>query len=464
MTVAVSAPARTALAGSAATELGERQPGRIPSQREIADPGAAKPASLFSRVVAGHVDPIRSAPEEEDPFMATDTTDARKIDRDEEPGGCPVSQRADGTWLVRGYEAGRTALRSTDTVQAGLGVDSLEKMPARIRRPVLFRDGPEHREHRRQTAKYFTPRRVDQAYRGLMNRIADEQLERLRDGGHVQLSELSFDLAIGVACAVIGLTESRPGLRRRLERFFPAEFGQPGFTSFHGLYWVWRQARNWSSVLVNDVRPAVRARQKQRRDDLISHLLDEGCSSVEILGDCITFAAAGMVTTREFVNVAAWHLFTDAALLEQYRAADEPERIAILHELLRLEPVVAHLERRTTAPVELPVAGGESVTIPTGDVIDIQITATNTDEFAVGEQPFALRPGRPLTNSTPAMLSFGDGPHKCPGAMVAILESDIFLTKLFSLPGVHMRTPPRVSFKNAIGGGYELRGMIVAVP
>ncbi|WP_449350719.1 hypothetical protein [Streptomyces shaanxiensis] len=35
-------------------------------------------------------------------------------------------------------------------------------------------------------------------------------------------------------------------------------------------------------------------------DDLISHLLAEGCSDAEILGECLTFAAAGMVTTREF--------------------------------------------------------------------------------------------------------------------------------------------------------------------
>ncbi|MEU1982021.1 cytochrome P450 [Nocardia sp. NPDC019395] len=395
--------------------------------------------------------------------MSIDTTDARKVTRGEEPGGCPVSRRTDGTWLVQGYAAARAALRSTDTVQAGLGVETVEKMPAKIRRPVLFRDGPEHREHRRQTAKYFTPRRIDEAYRDLMNRIADEQLEKLRSDGRVHLSELSFELAIGVACAVIGLTESRPGLSRRLERFFPAEFGTPGFTSINGLYWVWRQVKNWSSIFLDDVRPAVEVRRKQRRDDLISHLLDEGCSAVEILGDCITFAAAGMVTTREFVNIAAWHLFTDDALRQRYRTVDEPERIAILHELLRLEPVIARLERRTTAPVELPAAEGESVTIPAGDLIDIQVTATNTDERAVGEQPFAICPARPLTNATPPVLSFGDGAHKCPGATIAILESDIFLSKLFAMPGVHMLTPPTVSFKDAIGG-YELRGMIVAVP
>jgi cytochrome P450 len=394
--------------------------------------------------------------------MSIDDTNARKIDRGEAEDGCPVRRGSDGVWTVRSYAAARAALRSTDTVQAGLGVETVEKMPAKIRRPVLYRDGPEHREHRRQTAKYFTPRRVDESYREIMQRVADEQLDKLRGAGQAQLSDLSFNLAIEVACAVIGLTESRPGIQHRLERFFPEEFGEPGFTSLNGLYWIWRQATNWSGIYFNDVRPAVRARRAQRRDDLISHLLDDGCSSAEILGECITFAAAGMVTTREFVNLAAWHLFTDSALLDRYRAAEETERLAILHELLRLEPVVGHLKRRTTAPVELPT-DDEPVTVATGEIIDIQISATNTDPNAMGEQPRAVCPARPLNEASAPGLSFGDGAHKCPGANIAILETDIFLNKLFALPGVRMNAPPRVSLNDAIGG-YELRGMVVAVP
>jgi cytochrome P450 len=395
--------------------------------------------------------------------MPNGDTHARKIHRGEDEAGCPVSRGSDGVWAVRGFAAGRAALRSPATVQAGLGVETVEKMPAKIRRPVLFRDGPEHREHRRQTARFFTPRRVDESYRTIMERVAEAQLDKLRRAGRAHLADLGFDLAIEVTSAVLGMTDSRPGLRRRLERFFPEEFGEPGFTSLSGLYWVWRQAVNWTGMYLSDVRPAVRARRRQRRDDLISYLLDEGCSAAEILGECITFAAAGMVTTREFVNVAAWHLFTDAALRERYRSAEEPERLAILHELLRLEPVIGHLRRRTTAPVELPTGNGELVTVPAGELIDINLSATNTDPDVMGEQPHAVCPARPLGHGATAPgLSFGDGAHRCPGASIAILESDIFLNKLFAQPGVRMDTPPRVSFKEAISG-YELRGMVVAV-
>ena len=52
-----------------------------------------------------------------------DGADARKIKRGEDPsGGCPVSRDSDGVWRVRGHAAARVALRSNDTVQAGLGV------------------------------------------------------------------------------------------------------------------------------------------------------------------------------------------------------------------------------------------------------------------------------------------------------------------------------------------------------
>jgi cytochrome P450 len=395
--------------------------------------------------------------------MGASETNVRKVPRGETEIGCPVQRGEDGVWQVRGYAAGRALLRSTGTVQAGLGVETLDKMPAKIRRPVLYRDGVEHREHRRQTAKFFTPRRVDEHYRELMHRIADSQIDKLRQDGQAHLADLSFHLAIEVTSAVIGLTNSKPGIQGRLERFFPEKFGKPGFTSLHGLYWIYRQATNWLGMYFADVRPAARVRRKQRQDDLISHLIDEGCTDAEILGECITFAAAGMVTTREFVNVAAWHLFADEALRDRYRQAEETERVAILHEILRIEPVISRLKRRTTEPVEVPGEDG-TVTIPPGDLVEVVSDVANLDEQVMGERPLAVCPERAITEGTSSTgLSFGDGPHKCPGAHIAIMETDVFLTKLFAMDGLHMEAEPRISYNDEISG-YELRGLIVTVP
>jgi cytochrome P450 len=386
----------------------------------------------------------------------------RKVDRGPMPAGCPVRQGPDGVWQVRDYATARALLRNTDTRQGGFGVENLARMATKMRPAVLFRDGPEHREHRRQTAKFFTPRRVDLKYRQLMHRLADEQCDRLRASGRADLSRLSFALAVAVAAEVIGLDGARAGTARRLERFFAEHSTEPGWRSPQAIYRMLYTNGVLLSFFLFDVRPAVRARRRQRRDDLISHLLDEGCNNAEILGECVTFGAAGMITTREFITVAAWHLFTDDALRRAYVDGDEQARYAILHEILRLEPVVANLYRYATQDIEITGDDGP-VTIPTGAKVDVGIAAANLDPAAVGDDPTEVCPARPVADGVgDAGLSFGDGAHRCPGAHIAIQETDIFLTRLFALPGLRMAQEPRTRIRPNIAS-YELVGLEVTV-
>jgi cytochrome P450 len=386
----------------------------------------------------------------------------RKVDRGPMAPGCPVHADADAVWRVQDYATAKSLLRSTETRQAGFGVENSDKMPAKMRKPVLFRDGAEHREHRRQTAKYFTPRRVETHYKDLMERLAQQQCDVLRRRGTADLSTLSFDLAVAVAAEVIGLTEAGSGMAGRLDTFFTGLDVQPGWNSVAAIKRLVGTNSAMATFYWLDVRPSINARRKERRDDLISHLIDEGCTNGEILGECVTFAAAGMVTTREFITLVAWHLFTDDALRAAYTEGDEKERVAILHEILRLEPVVANLARWTTAEHTVPGPDGP-VTIPAGARLDIGVAAANLDAAAVGERPGALCPARPLGDGVgDAGLSFGDGPHRCPGAYIAIQETDIFISKLFTLPGLRMVGTPTVGLRPEIAS-YELTGLTVTV-
>jgi cytochrome P450 len=353
-------------------------------------------------------------------------------------------------------------LRSTATRQAGFGSEGAERLPSGMRPPVLWRDGPEHREDRRQTARFFTPRRVATAYRDMMHRYADEQCERLRRRGRADLSQLALGLAVAVAGDVIGLTHGGSGMARRLERFFRQPAGEPRRGSPRWLYHEAYSKAALASFYVRDVRPAIRSRRVHRRDDLISHLIDQGCRDGEIFGECMTFAAAGMETTRHFIPVAAWHLFADDALRHRYLSGDEDARHRLLAELLRLEPVVGHILRTTTEPIEVPAANG-TVKIPAGTRVDVAVARANLDPAAVGEAPYQVCPDRPLAGSlADGVLAFGDGPHRCPGAHIAITESDIFLTKLFALPGLRMHGPPRCRVR-AHTMSYEVTGLIVTV-
>ena len=119
---------------------------------------------------------------------------------------------------------------------------------------------------------------------------------------------------------------------------------------------------------------------------------------------------------------------------------------------------MGNLFRHTTADVRLG-----DITIPEGALVDVGITAANTDAAAVGDDPQSVCPGRPLTGGAgDAVLSFGDGPHRCPGAYIAIQESDIFLSKLFAMPGLRLVRAPEVRLREEIGA-YEVVGLIVEV-
>src|SRR5712671_653847 len=95
---------------------------------------------------------------------AHDTETANKlIERDEA-----------GVWHIRSFEAVRDILRSANTIQAGFGAEMIARAPQITNRPILYQDGKEHQQQRKQTARFFTPRTVSDNYRGLMEKLSDK--------------------------------------------------------------------------------------------------------------------------------------------------------------------------------------------------------------------------------------------------------------------------------------------------
>jgi cytochrome P450 len=207
-----------------------------------------------------------------------------------------------------------------------------------------------------------------------------------------------------------------------------------------------------------DVMPAISARRRQRQDDVISHLLDEGYSEMAIMIECMVYASAGMVTTREFIVMAAWHLFEKNALRQRFLTGDEEDQFAILEEILRLEPVAATVYRRAAENTDFPGIGP----ICADTLVDIDIRAANTDEAATGSCPYALDPDRAKRMKVSgSYMSFGDGNHRCPGAQVALNETRVFLDRLLRLPGIRLEQEPEIRWFDEVGS-YELRNAMVA--
>ncbi|HET9872016.1 MAG TPA: cytochrome P450 [Propionibacteriaceae bacterium] len=409
---------------------------------------------------AAAVDRVLSGPASK--AAGTSGCPVRKLSRPDDRLHPQVECTGDGSserWVVRSFETAREVLRSSTAVkQAGFAAERIDDATSGMRPPILYLEAEAHQTQRKAAARLFAPK-VTEAYRPMIEQLSKQLVDQVGVNTAVDLSQLSLRLAVQVAARVVGLTNSSvAGLSRRLDRFFD---GDPTLSS-RSVRSVLRSLRSSSAVLrfyYLDVKPAIRERRRERRTDVISQLLDAGFPDVDILTECVTYAAAGMATTREFITVAVWHLLDDADLLRHYRQASTGERGTILSEILRVEPVIGHLYRRTIRPLTLATADGP-VDISEGSLIDIDIRAVNADSRDVTGAPLTVRPGRELPRSVPSSgMSFGDGNHRCPGAPIAILETEIFVSTLLE-HDVMAESAPQVKW-NDLTQGYDLDRFLI---
>lgn len=377
--------------------------------------------------------------------------DDRKSAAIAEAAAKPVS----GYAPVTSFTFARDIMRSS-AVRQGMDADYFaDKDPSHI--PVIFLDGELHRKRRAQLARYFTPKAIKDRHRLVMERTTEELMGQLRRSGHGQLDVLSLRLACDVAAEIVGLTNTdASAMSNRLRKKFRAssKAKRPGLAGRIGrledvVRTLWFHRR--------DVVPAIRHRQKHDMDDVISFLVREGYSDQEILVECMTYATAGMITTREFIVMVAWHLLEKEDLRRQFLEGDEDVQFAILDEILRVDPVAAYLYRRA----EEDTTTSDGKTVKAGDLFLVDIRQINADETAAGECPFAIDPDRSKRQRMPSnWMSFGDGPHRCPGAQVALHETRVFIDALLRVPGIRLAVAPTPGWQEDING-YELHGAIV---
>ena len=285
--------------------------------------------------------------------------------------------------------------------------------------------------------RFFAPVVVAERYTGPDGVARPTLLTRRSRSGAARLDELALLYAVEVTADVVGLTNSSvPRMARRLVSFFnqpPFDLTRPDFG---------RTPRQWARAAVNglvpivrfylsDVRPAIGPAGGSPRQDVISHLIGEGYTDLDILVECVTYGTAGMVTTREFICMAAWHLLRHRSLRERYLVAGQAERFAILNEFIRLEPVVGSPVPPGPGPFEV-TDGDETWTIPPGHLVDLCIRPANADAEAVGAS------ARPVPGAEPALRRQSGGAElrrRCaqvPRPTVGHPETDVLLTRLLA--------------------------------
>ena len=368
----------------------------------------------------------------------------------------------EGARVIRDFAVSRAILRSPKVRQGGPPNGS-PSQDTDISKPgevsFFFLDGDEHRKRRTAMASMFAPRTIITRHRAVMNRTMDAIVAKLQSSGSAALDELSWQMAVEVAADIIGLTnsDSSENLAKRVKAILDSSMERrPGRlgTAVYLAKMMLRAGRFWKRDMV----PAIAARQAEPRDDVISYMVKENYSKRGMMMEALSYGGAGMMTTREFIVMCAWHMFEKPALRDRFLQGDEADKFAILEEILRLEPVASLVHRRAVETVE----ARSGVVAQAGESIAINIRDANMDEKITGPCPFELDPDRVRKmKGTGSYMSFSDGPHRCPGAQVALYETATFLDRLFRLPGIRMEAKPEISW-NPFIQGYELRGAIVA--
>jgi cytochrome P450 len=161
-------------------------------------------------------------------------------------------------------------------------------------------------------------------------------------------------------------------------------------------------------------------------DDLITRLLEtsvdgEQLSHRAVLTQTIFLIIAGNETTRNLIGNVIYRLAKDPELYEQVRS-DRSLVPIFIEESLRLDAPVQLLARTCTEDVEI-----DGVTIKKGDRVLHSIASANRDESVYPEAD-SFRLDRPKPRDH---MGLGAGPHVCPGAFLARMETQVALENLF---------------------------------
>ena len=248
---------------------------------------------------------------------------------------------------IQTFSDASTLLRSPSAAQSGAGVSETGNLDE-DKMTLFHLDGEMHRKRRAAVAPFFTLKAIKERYEPIMQTTADRIVGQIAAEKRVRLDKLAFQYAVAVAAEVLGLDHTDlPALTARIEDTINTD---PSSN---------RPVKAESDNAVRkffelDVLPAIGKRRDDRSQDVISRMLDAGASDDLIHTEVRSYAFAGMVTTRELIVMCTWYMLDSSQLADQFRNAGVQEQLTIIDEILRLEPIVGYIRRRTRQEIDLP--------------------------------------------------------------------------------------------------------------
>ncbi|MGF1431993.1 cytochrome P450 family protein [Kitasatospora sp. LaBMicrA B282] len=292
---------------------------------------------------------------------------------------------------------------------------------------MVTADGEQHRRLRALVAQAFTPRRVE-LLRPRIEQLTAQLLDGLAAGGPVVdlKAAFAFPLPMTVIGTLLGVDPADHGYLRELyERFFRSVPDPEGIQAIVAAL----------NAFVDDL---VRRRRAAPGDDLTSALLAadvEGgaLSDAEAAATLRVLIAAGHETTVNLITNAVRALLTHPDQLALVRSG-RVGWAAVVEESLRWTPPTSNFLFRY--PTE-DVAVGTTV-VPAGDPVLISYNAIGRDPLQHGVTAELFD----VTRDPVRHLSFGHGPHVCPGSPLARLEAQVALPALFErFPELRLAVP-----------------------
>ncbi|MFC8042993.1 cytochrome P450 [Nocardia sp. NPDC057353] len=291
-----------------------------------------------------------------------------------------------------------------------------------VKRSMFTVDGAAHRRLRIKTTQALSRRRLD-ALRPLVERYVAELLDDLEAAGAagepVDLKQVfAYPLPMRVVSELMGVPhEDQEQLLTWYKAFFSLLTPQD-----ERLATIDQLTAYYTAL--------VRKKTATPADDLTSALIhengdgEEPLTEEEVIGNLEALVAAGHETTVNLILATVRALLANPEQLARIRA-DEVSWADAVEETLRWDgPVIHLLMRFATEDIVL-----DEGVIPAGDGVVISYRAIGRDTDVHGEDAHVYDSGRATAHRN---ISFGFGPHICPGATLARLEAAVALPALFA--------------------------------
>jgi cytochrome P450 len=259
-------------------------------------------------------------------------------------------------------------------------------------------------------------------------------MSRWQRGAHLCLHDATRTIALEVILrAVFGAEDGMElqGLRDALRPYLADSSASvliliPPFRRDLGPRSPWGKFVRQRAAVHREVLALVDRRRSQpdvgARPDMLSALVQGSEDDTLVLDELMTLLLAGHDTTATGLawafDLLLHHPAAHRRLCSDLAAGDDSYLHAVVHEALRLRPVIGEVTRRPLQPLTLSL--GE---VPAGTSVMASVHLAHTDADRYPD-PFAFRPERFLGEAPDlaSWLPFGGGVRRCLGAAFATLE------------------------------------------